>query len=108
MTKPLYLIEASFGRLGRAFIETDRDENSRQHVISLIATGEANPVKVLEVCEDEGWVRDVTDDILREAENEKQNIAERAWERHCEAFHDGGATQFKSLRQQQIEAMGVK
>lgn len=38
----------------------------------------------------------------------EQNAAEAAWERHCEAFHDGGATQFRSLRDQQIDAMKVK
>lgn len=38
----------------------------------------------------------------------EQNAAEAAWERHCEAFHDGGATQFKTLQQQQIEARRLK
>ncbi|MEH2501209.1 hypothetical protein V1290_000020 [Bradyrhizobium sp. AZCC 1578] len=38
----------------------------------------------------------------------EQNAAEAAYERHCEAFHDGGATQFKSLQQQQIEARRLK
>lgn len=37
-----------------------------------------------------------------------QNASEAAWERHCEAFHDGGATQFRSLRDQQIDAMKLK
>ena len=41
-------------------------------------------------------------------ENCEQNAAEAAWERHCEAFHDGGSTQFKSLQQQQIEAKRLK
>ena len=36
------------------------------------------------------------------------NAAEAAWERHCEAFHDGGSTSFKSLQQQQIEALKIK
>jgi len=63
MTAPLYFIEASF-RSGRAFIETDRDQNSRDHVISLIRSGEVKPIKVLEVCEDEGTCRDVTDEIV--------------------------------------------
>ncbi|MDB5397400.1 MAG: hypothetical protein JWM91_4906, partial [Rhodospirillales bacterium] len=40
MTNPVYLIEADFGRHGRAFIETDRDSNSRAHVIGLIRSGE--------------------------------------------------------------------
>ena len=68
MTNPLYLIEASFGRHGRAFIETDRDDNSRAKVIELIRSGEVNAIKVIEVCEDEGTVRDVTADILDEIE----------------------------------------
>ena len=38
----------------------------------------------------------------------EENAAERAWERHCEAFHDGGAVSFKSLQQQQIEARRLK
>ncbi len=66
MTHPLYLIEANFGRYGKSFIETDRDVNSRAHVIELIRSGEVNPIKVIEVCEDEGTVRDVTEDILTE------------------------------------------
>jgi hypothetical protein len=62
----IYLIEANFGRHGRAFIETDRDQNSRASVIELIRSGEVDPVKVLEVNEDEGTCRDVTADILNE------------------------------------------
>lgn len=63
MTNPLYLIEASFGRKGRAFIETDRDSNSRAHVIELIRSGEVTPVKIIEIVEDEGTCRDVTEEI---------------------------------------------
>lgn len=37
-----------------------------------------------------------------------QNAAEAAYERFCEAFHDGGDTSFKSLQQQQIEARRFK
>lgn len=66
MTNPVYLIEADFGRNGRAFIETDRDSNSRAHVIGLIRSGEVKPVKIIEITEDEGTVRDVTADILAE------------------------------------------
>lgn len=38
----------------------------------------------------------------------EQNRAEAAYERYCEDFHDGGATQFKSLRDQQIDALKLK
>lgn len=37
-----------------------------------------------------------------------ENAAEAAYGRHCEAYHDGGATQFKTLQQQQIEARRFK
>lgn len=38
----------------------------------------------------------------------ESNRAEAAYERFCEAFHDGGSTQFKSLAQQQAEARRFK
>ena len=40
--------------------------------------------------------------------NCQQNKAEAAYERHCEDFHDGGCTRFKSLQDQQIEARRFK
>ena len=64
MAHPVYFIESDLGRLGRVFIETDRDSNSRSHVIGLIRSGEVKPVKVIEVCEDEGTVRDVTEEFV--------------------------------------------
>lgn len=60
---------------------------------------------------------DCCDNVTANPENEYgeivcddclQNEAERAYERHCEAFHDGGATGFKSLQLQQIEARRLK
>lgn len=41
-------------------------------------------------------------------DNCEQNAAERAWERHCEDFHDGGSTRFVSLLDQQVAAMRIK
>lgn len=38
----------------------------------------------------------------------EQNAAESAYERYCEDFHDGGSTRFRSLQDQQIEAMKLK
>jgi hypothetical protein len=61
---PLYFVEADFGRHGRAFVETDRDKNSRRQVIENIAQGQLeNVIQVLEIVEDEGSCRDVTEDI---------------------------------------------
>lgn len=41
-------------------------------------------------------------------DNCAQNLAEAAWERYVEDFHDGGSTRFKSLEQQQAEARKLK
>ena len=65
---PLYFIETQTAKLGRWFIECDRDKNSRAYVIELIRTGEVDPIKVLEICEDEGTCRDVTDEIIAAAQ----------------------------------------
>lgn len=46
--------------------------------------------------------------LAASADNENQNRAERAYERQCEDFHDGGSTAFRSLRDQQIEALKLK
>lgn len=70
----LYFIEVDYGRLGRAFIECDRNKNSRRQVIENIASGDIeNVVRVLEVIEDEGTCRDVTEDIAREVLDLKLN-----------------------------------
>lgn len=37
-----------------------------------------------------------------------ENRNERAYERLCEDYHDGDSTSFKSLRDQQIEALKLK
>ena len=67
MTHPIFLIEAQFGR-GRAFIETDRDQNSRVFALGLIRSGDVDCIKVLEIDEDAGTVRDCTrDDDFEEA-----------------------------------------
>ncbi|RTL52916.1 MAG: hypothetical protein EKK40_07145 [Bradyrhizobiaceae bacterium] len=67
LDRTLYFVENDFGpRLGRAFVELDRDTNSRQSVINQIVSGELTPVKILEVIEDENSCRDVTEDIAWE------------------------------------------
>lgn len=64
--QPIYLIEHQ-GRRARYFIEIDRDSNSRSDVIEMIRTKQCDPVKILEVDEDAGTVRDVTEDMVGEA-----------------------------------------
>mgnify|MGYP001575497631 CR=1 FL=1 len=59
----LYFVETQSSKLGRWFVECDRDSNSREYVLGLIRSGEVDPVKVLEVNEDEGTCRDVTEEF---------------------------------------------
>ena len=64
---PLYFVECDFGRIGRAFIECDRDKSSSAQVVADIAAGDIErPLTVLEVIEAEYSCRDVTEDIARE------------------------------------------
>lgn len=72
MPLPLYFIENDYGRLGRAFVETDRDDNSRADVIHQIRSGGIHPVKILEIDEDAGSCRDVTEEIMAEAEQPRE------------------------------------
>lgn len=64
---PLYLVECDFGQYGRAFQETDRDDNSRVEIVRQIRNGSVNVIKVLEIDEQSGTCTDVTEDILAEA-----------------------------------------
>lgn len=67
INQTLYFVECDFGRIGRAFVEIDRDRNSRKSVIEDIASGEyRDVVTVLQMNPVEGRCRDVTDEILGE------------------------------------------
>jgi hypothetical protein len=70
MTKPLYLVECSYGRLGNAFRETDRDSNSLQGILDLIRSGEIKPIKILEVDEEMGRVEDITEEVMAKVDTE--------------------------------------
>src|SRR6202000_405123 len=67
INQTLYFVECDFGRIGRSFVEIDRDRNSRKSVIEDIGSGEYRDVlTVLEMNPVEGRCRDVTDEIMGE------------------------------------------
>lgn len=69
----LYFVERDYGRLGRAFIEIDRDQNSRQFVIDRMVAGEyQDVVTVLEMNPAAGVCKDVTDEIYAEVQFAQQ------------------------------------
>lgn len=72
MPNVLYFVENDFGRLGRGFVECDRDTNSRDEVVRLIRSGGLAPVKILEIDEDAGSCRDVTEELVAEALAERE------------------------------------
>lgn len=63
---PLYLVECDFGPHGTEFVPCNRNTSSFSQVVSDIIAGQYEDViKVLEVFEDEGTVRDITEDVAR-------------------------------------------
>ena len=62
----VYLVLDDFGKLGRAYRETDVDECDRVTVIHDLLSGQfERPVKVVAFNTAEGWSRDVSEDIAR-------------------------------------------
>jgi hypothetical protein len=72
MSNPLYFAECDYGRLGREFQATDRDDNSRAEIVRQIRCGGINPVKILEIDEEAGSCRDVTEEIMAEAAQQRE------------------------------------
>ena len=71
----VYVVLNDFGKLGRAFVETDELEADDWTIVSKIISGKySNPVRVVAFNISEGWSRDVTEDIaeavLGRGENE--------------------------------------
>jgi hypothetical protein len=65
--KDTYLVLDDFGRLGRAWRETDEAGTSRATLVRNLLDGQyENPVRVVAFNTAEGWSRDVTLDIVDE------------------------------------------
>ena len=67
---PIYFAECHYGKLGKEFQATDRDTNSRAEIVRQIRAG-AIVIKVLEVDEEAGSCRDVTEELVAEAEAQR-------------------------------------
>src|SRR5262245_55422916 len=62
----VHIVLNDFGKLGRAYVETDEAAADEWTVVSKISKGEySNPVRVVAFNVAEGWSRDVTEDIAR-------------------------------------------
>src|ERR1700721_3157969 len=57
-----------FGKAGRAYRETDEEHTTFGSVVDDLLTGQFNnPVRVVTFNTSEGWSRDVSEDVAREA-----------------------------------------
>lgn len=71
----VYVVLQDFGRLGRAYRETDEACADKDTLIANIISGEFdNITRIVAFNTDEGWSRDVTEDIARE-------VMEETWHR---------------------------
>jgi hypothetical protein len=62
--RDVYLVLDDFGRLGRAWRETDEAGASRSTLVRNLLEGQyENPVRIVALNTNEGWSRDVTIDI---------------------------------------------
>ena len=69
----VYLVLDDFGKLGRAYRETDEEASDRDTVVRNLISGEyKKPVRVVAFNTSEGWARDVTEDTARAVIDEAQ------------------------------------
>jgi hypothetical protein len=61
------LVLNDFGKLGRAYLETDEDQANLETVISNLLQGQYRlPKRVVAFNTSEGWARDVSEDVALE------------------------------------------
>ena len=69
----VYLVLDDFGKLGRAYRETDEEASDRDTIVRNLISGEyKKPVRVVAFNTAEGWARDVTEDTARAVIDEAQ------------------------------------
>src|SRR5437879_5571225 len=76
----VHLVLDDFGKLGRTYRETDEANADEATVIENLLQGQyANPIRVVAFNVEEGWSRDVSEDIAaavqRRAEREQRTLA---------------------------------
>jgi hypothetical protein len=79
---PVHFVLCDFGRLGQAYVETQPVINESQVVDGILYGQYDDPVEVIAVNIDEGWARDVSEDIaglvVAKARIEDYSLAEGA------------------------------
>jgi hypothetical protein len=63
----VYIVENDFGRLGRAYVETDSEYADLETTIAALLEGQySHPVRIVAFNTAEGWSQDVSEDIAHE------------------------------------------
>jgi hypothetical protein len=79
---PVHFVLCDFGKLGQAYVETQPVMIESQLVDGILYGQYDDPVEVIAVNVDEGWARDVSEDIARlvvaKARSEDYSLAEGA------------------------------
>ena len=66
MDRDVYLVLDDFGRMGCAWRETNVEDTDLESVIQDLLEGQySNPVRVIGFNVSEGWVRDISEEIVR-------------------------------------------
>ena len=66
----VYLVLDDFGKLGRAYVETDEEKADRETVVHNLLVGEyRKPVRIVAFNTAEFWSRDVSEDVAWEVVN---------------------------------------
>ena len=83
----VHIVLNDFGRLGRAYHETDEARCDRQSVIDDLLGGQFDrPIRVIAFNAAEGWSRDVSEDIARAVAEKAQGKADVAVTRQRRVF----------------------
>jgi len=73
----VFLVEDDFGKIGRAYRETDTAEADLETIIQNLVVGTyTNPVRVISFNTAEGWSQDVSEDIARELRNRHELLGQ--------------------------------
>ena len=66
----VHVVLNDFGKLGRSYLETDEEQADLETIIRNLIVGEySDPKRVVAFNTDEGWARDVSEDVARELLN---------------------------------------
>jgi hypothetical protein len=103
-SQDVFLVLDQFGeRLGRAWRETDENDTDYETLIRHLLEGQCNnPVRVVAFNTDEGWSRDVSDDVADEL---RERCAQRGELPNflLDFLEDGADGTFRSVPARQIE-----